>query len=115
MNSVASGFRAHIKNGIANARRLAEKDLVPLDQSERECIDEWVKGISIVESDLAPNSGHAKRITIVSDPTDNAGEQRAVTLSVLRVVKRTKAQAVHCGNRSRTHGENVAQNAANAS
>src|SRR6266404_4114311 len=112
MNAIASGFRADIENGIADTARLTKKDLVLFHYSERECIDERIERVSIIESDFAANSGHAKCVAVMRNAANHAGQQRTIAPPVLWMVQRSKSQTVHRGNRPRTHGKHVAQNAA---
>ena len=53
---------------------------------------------------------HAERIAVAADAGDDAGDQRA-GFRMFRIAER---QRVKAGNRTRAHGEDVAQNAADA-
>src|SRR6185436_12578346 len=115
MDPVASCFRANIKNRIADTGRLSEKDLIPAHQSQRKRVDERIERISIVESDFTTHSCNTKGVAIMGNSTDDTGKQRTIPASIFRMIQRTKAQAVHRGNRPRAHRENVTQNSAHAS
>src|SRR6185503_15472 len=69
---------------------------------------------SIVKSDFAADGGHAKRIAVMSNAADHAGQQRTIAAPVFRMIQRTKAQAVQRGYGTRSHREHVAQNPADS-
>ena len=64
--------------------------------------------IAGVELDFAADRWHAKGIAVAADTGDDAGDQMAG----FRMIGRTEAQRVHCRNRACTHGEDIAQDAA---
>src|SRR5712664_610731 len=115
MNAIAAGFGANVQDGIPNTRRLAKEDLISADQAKRESIHERIQGVSIVEGDFAADGRHSERVSIMSDPGDDTGEQRTIPLPILRIVQRSEAQTVQRRDRASAHRENVAQDSAHAS
>ena len=63
-----------------------------------------------MEVDLAADRRHAEGVAVAADAGDDAGDQMAG----LGVVRRAEAQRVHRRDRPRAHGEDVAQDAADA-
>ncbi len=63
-----------------------------------------------MKAHLAADRRHAKRIAIAADPGDNAGDEMAG----LRMARIAERQRVEAGDRPRAHGEDVAQDAADA-
>src|SRR5271156_5055431 len=110
MNTVASGLRAHVDHGIPDTRRLAVENLVVLENAEGEYVHQRVAVIAGVEHALPAHRRNAETVAVVSDAGDNAFEDPAIA----RRRKRAEAQRVHYGDGPRAHGENVAQNAADA-
>ena len=63
-----------------------------------------------MEIDLAADRRHAEGIAVAADAGDDAGDEMAG----LRMVRRAEAQRVQRRDRPRAHGEDVAQDAADA-
>jgi hypothetical protein len=63
-----------------------------------------------MKAHLAADRGHAEGIAVAANAGDDAGNQRA-RLRMLWIAER---QRVEAGDRPRPHGEDVAQNAADA-
>ena len=63
-----------------------------------------------VDHDLAADGGHADAVAVPADAADDALRE----VSRAGRVERAEAQAVEQGDGSRTHGEDVAQDAADA-
>src|SRR6185295_10189558 len=115
MNSVASGFCTDVKHRITDAGGFAEEDLIVSHETECKRIYERVQRISIVKRDFTADSRNTKRVTVVRDTCNDTGQQRSITTTVLRVIERSEAQAIHRRNRTRAHREDVAQDAADTS
>ena len=76
----------------------------------REDVDERVLGVRLVEHDLAADRRHADRVAVAGDARHHAlGDPAAAG-----VVEGTEAQRVHDRDGPRAHGEDVAQDAADA-
>ena len=115
MNPVTSCFCADVKHGITDARRFSEEDLIVTHKSQRERVDQRIQCVSIIKRDFATDSRDAKRVSVMSDSRNHAREQRSISPSMLRVIERSEAQAIHRRDRTRAHREDVAQNPADPS
>ena len=73
-------------------------------------VDQEVAVVAGVEIDLAADRRHAEGIAVAADAGDDAGHQ----MPGLGMVRRAEAQRVHRRDRPRAHGEDVAQDAADA-
>ena len=110
MNTVAAGLRADIHHRIANPLGEAGKNPLLVDQAERKSVDENVGVVASVEVTLAADGGHANAITIAADAGDHAGDKVAGA----RMIDGAKAQRIERSDGPRAHGENIAQDAADA-
>ena len=63
-----------------------------------------------MEIDFTANGGHAEAVAIAADTGDHAGDDVAGAL----MLGHAEAQGVHGRNRTGPHGEDIAQNAADA-
>ena len=110
MNAVAPGLGADVIHGIAHAFRRALDDVVAMRDAEAQHVDERIAGIHLVEHDLAADGGNADAVAVAADAGDDALENPARQ----RRVERPEAQRVEQRNRPRAHGEDVADDAADA-
>src|SRR5579871_3567972 len=110
MNSVAAGLRAEINNGAADAGRLGVEDLVLLGDADSHGVDENVAVVARVKPDRAADSRHPEGIAVAADTGDDARDQRPR----LRMFRIAETERIEAGDRTRAHGEDVAQNAADA-
>ena len=110
MDAVAAGLGAEIDDRLTDARGLGVEDLVGLRQADRHGVDQDVAVIAAMETSSAADIGHAEGIAIVADAGDDAGDQMAG----LRVRRVAEAQRVEHRDRPRAHGEDVAQDTADA-
>ena len=81
-----------------------------LGEADRHGVDQDVAVIARVEADRAADRRHAEGIAVAADAGDDAGDEMAGP----RMVGRAEAQSVEAGDRPRAHGEDVAQDAADA-
>ena len=114
MNAVAAGLRADVDHRIADARGSAVEDLVVPEDAEREDVDQRIAVVAWLEDALAAHRRHAEAVAVVRDAADHAFEDAAVARAGFRIVERTEAQRIHHRDRPRAHGEDVAQDAADA-
>ncbi len=114
MNTVAARLGSHVNNWIADAGCFAVKDLVVAEDAECKYVDERVTVVAFVEDAFASNGRNAKAVTVMRDPGDNAFQYVAVAIACFRVVQRSEPDRIHDRDRTRTHREDVAQNAAHA-
>ena len=110
VDAVSSGLRADIDHGIADAVRSSVKNFVLFKDSECERIHERVLRVAIRKNDFTPHGRHAKTVSVKSDAADHAFHNSAV----LALMQRTKPQAVHGGDWTGAHREDVAKYAADA-
>ncbi len=79
-------------------------------QADAHRVDQRVAAVSRGEVDLAAERRDADAVAVVADASDDSGEEVAIA----RRVQRAEAEAVEHRDRTRAHGEHVAQNAADA-
>ena len=110
MNAVAPGFGAHVDHRISDALGLAVKNFILLEDAQRENVHQRISVVAFFENSFAADRRHAETIAIMRDAGDHAFQDS----SIARALQRAKADGVHHCDGPRAHGENVAQNAANA-
>src|SRR5262249_57784247 len=110
MEAVAAGFGAEIDDRHADARSGGVENLVAARDPHRHRIDEAVAVVAGVKTNAAAHRRYTEGIAVAADAGDHAGEQ----MSGLRVGRRAEGERIETGNRPRAHGEDVAQNAADA-
>ena len=80
------------------------------EEADAHGVDEGVFAVGVVEEDLAAHVGDAEAVAVTADTGDDALEQAAV----LGLVGRAEAQRVQQRDGPRAHGEDVADDAADA-
>ena len=110
MNAVAAGLRAEIDDRHVHAGGCRIENLVGVGEANRHRVDEDVAVIAGVETHLPAHGRDAEGITIAADTGDDA----AYEMPRLRMLRRAEGERIEAGDRSRAHGEDVAQDAANA-
>ena len=110
VDAVAAGLRTDVDDRITKAGGGRVEDLVGIGDAHGHGVDEDVAVVSLVEVGLAPDGGHAHAVPVGADAFDHALHK----MLHLGVIGATEAQRVHVGDRARAHGEDVAQNAADA-
>ena len=108
MDAVAPGLGADIDHRITDARRLGIEDAVGARDAHRHGVDQDVAIVGRIEIGLAADRRHADRIAVAADARHHAGHQ----MPCLRMAGIAEAQRVHVGDGPGTHGEHVAQDAA---
>ena len=114
MDSVAACLGAHVDDGVADAMRLAEENLILLDHAQGENVDKRVAGIRFIKDAFAAHGGHAEAVAVMRNAADDAFDDAAVAGAVLGIIKGAEAQRIEDGDGPRPHRENVAQDAADA-
>ena len=114
VDAVASGLGADIDDRIARAFRLAVEDLAVLDHAQRENVDERIAGIAFFED--ASRRRRSERRSSCRSARCRKRHLRESGRCALRVgiLDRAESQRVHHGDGARAHGEDVAQDAADA-
>ena len=110
VDAVAPGLGADIDHGIPDAAGLGVEDPVGARDADAHGVDQDVAVVGAVEGALAADGRHADAVAVAADAGDDAAEQVA-GLGVRRIAE---AQGVEQRHRPRTHGEHVAQDAADA-
>ena len=110
VDAVAAGLRADIDDRVPDAGRGRVEDLVGLRDADGHRVDEDVAVIGAVEIDLAADGRDADAIAVAADAVDDARDQ----VAHLRMVGPAEAQRVEVRDRARAHGEDVAQDSADA-
>ena len=110
VNAVASGLRAEIDDRHVHAGRRRVENLVGIGQAHRHRVDQDVAVIAGVEAHLAADRRHAEGIAVAADAGDHAGDE----MPRLGMFGRAEGERIEAGDRPRAHGEDVAQDAADA-
>ncbi len=131
MDAVAARLGSHVDHGIADAGRLGIEDLVVPHQAQREGIQQRIAAVAGFKARFATEIRHSKAVAIASDAVDDTfhdaavllvvdGERRGCIVVQIRhafrrgQAERAETQRVHHGHGTRTHGEDVPQNTADA-
>ena len=122
MNAVAAGFGAYINDRIARAAGLGVEDFVFANKAESECVHQRIAAVAGLEFGFAAEVGHAKAVAVAGDAADDAFDDGVILVDELPLLRdrpcsrldRPEAERIHDGQRTRAHGEDVAQNAADA-
>ncbi len=109
-DAVAPRGGAEQHGEVAGALGAAEDQSLDGHRAEAEDVHERVVGVAVVEHRLAADRGHADRVAVARDARHDPFGDPARP----RVVERTEAQRVHDRDRSGTHREDVAQDAADS-
>ena len=104
-DAVATGGGAEENEREARRRRPRTRHALRRQQPHAHGVDEAVVGVGVVEDGLAADGGHAHAVPVVADACDSSPEVP---------VRRAEAQAVEQRDRPRAHGDDVAQDAADA-
>ena len=89
---------------------MPEHEALDRQRAHAEHVDERVLGVAVVEGQLAADRGHAHRVAVARDPAHHALDEPALA----GVVGRPEEERVHHRQWPGAHGEDVAQNAADA-
>ena len=109
-DAVAAGGRTEQHREVALALGLGQHEALDRQHAEAQHVDERVLAVAVVEDHLAADRGHTDRVAVPADAGDHAFEQVAGA----GVVEGAEAQRVHQGDGAGAHGEDVADDAADA-
>ena len=84
--TIATGFRADIKHGVADAAGRAARELLMPQDAEAKDIDQRIAFETFVEIDLAADGRDADAIAVMRNAGDDAGEEPAVGLDDLALL-----------------------------
>lgn len=113
--AITAGFGSDIENWIAHALGGSAGDLLVLEDAEAEDIDERISRVAVVEIHLAANGRNADAISVVGDAIYHSCEEAAVGGGLMGVAADVaEAERIHREHRAGTHGEDVANDAADA-
>ncbi len=100
--------------GLPMPEALRVEDLVLFADAQRENVHQRIAVVALFENALAADGRHAEAVAVMRDAADHAVENAPVARAVRRIVKRAEAQRIHHRDGPRAHGEDVAQDAADA-
>ena len=110
VDPVAPGLGADIDDRVADPGGGGVENLVLLSDADSHRVDQNVAIICAVEIGFPADGRHPDAVAIAADARNHAFDQRFH----LRVIRPPKPQRIHVCHRPRAHGEDIAQNAANA-
>ena len=110
VNAVSSRLGAEVDDRHANPRSGCIETLVLARDPDRHRVDQAIAVIARVETDRTADRWHAERIAVAADAGDNARNQ----MPRFRMRRRSERQRIQARDRPGAHGEDVAQNAADA-
>ena len=110
VDAVAAGLGADIDHRIPDAAGLGVEDPVGARDADAHRVDQDVAVVGAVEGALAADGRHADAVAVAADAGNHAADQ----VPGLRMRRIAEAQRVEQRHRPRTHGEHVAQDAADA-
>ncbi len=112
MNAVPPRLRAYIDHRVSNAGGFTVEDFVVPEHAKSEYVDQWIAVVTLVEDALPANGRNAEAVAVMSDARNDTLENAMVASARLRIVQPSEADGIHHSNGPRSHGENVAQDAA---
>ena len=110
VDAIAAGARADVDHRVPDAARRAAEDPVRFEQPEGEGVHQAVAVERCVQGDLACDRGNADAVAVSGDPGDHSLEQPCC----FRMGGIAESERVHRGDRPRSHGEHVAEDAADS-
>ena len=110
MNAVAPRLCPDIDHRVARAGCRRAEDTVAVRQSDSHRIHKNIAIVGRVEIHLAANSWDADAVAIPADTGDDTGQKVACFF----MVRRAETKRVQQCNRPRAHGEDIAENTADA-
>ncbi|CAB4620520.1 unannotated protein [freshwater metagenome] len=108
-DAVATGFSSEQHDEVAGARCRRKQDVFVLHDSYAQGVDQWVAQVALVEDDLAADVGKTQTVSVATDASHDARQDALGVWCICR----TKAQRVHDGDWTSTHGQNVADDSTN--
>src|SRR5690606_23210283 len=110
VDAVAPGLGADIEHGIARPGGARVEDLVLAHEADAHGVDQDVAVVGAMEAGLAADRGHPDAVAVAADAGDHAVHQ----VAGFGVLGRAEAQRFQERHGPGTHGEHVAQAAADA-
>ena len=110
MDTIAPGLGSDIDHWMVDASCGGIEDVFLVRDSDGHGVNQDVAVIGRVEVALAADGRDADAVAVSSDASNAAGDKMAR----LWIIGCAKAERVHVGHWPRAHGENVAQDAADA-
>src|SRR5262245_40421157 len=110
MNPVTAGLRANVHHRIPRSLGKTGKDFLLTKDPKIKCVDQNVGVVAFVEITFTAYGGYADAVTVAANAGDHASQQ----ITRARMIDIAEAERVERCDRPRAHGENVAQNAADA-
>ena len=110
VDTVAAGLRSDVDHGVADSGCLGVEDFVATKNTQRENVHQRVAVVALLKNALPADGGDAETVSVMRNAADYAFEDSAVA----GVIGRAEAERIHHGDGAGAHGENVAQDAADA-
>ncbi len=109
-DAVAAGARAVQHHLVAGAGRVGEVEVLVAQHADAESVDERVAGVGLVEDGLTADVGQAEAVAVAADTGHDPGQHARGVGGV----ERPEAQRIHDRDGPSPHGEDVADDAADA-
>ena len=109
-DAVAAGAGAEQDDLVADALGLGQPDVLVPHDADAQRVDQRVAGVAVVEEQLAADVGQAQAVAVAADAGDDAGQHAGGVGGV----GAAEAERVHDRDRAGAHGEDVADDAADA-
>ncbi len=110
VNPVAAGLRADIDHRVADAGGGTEENLVLAGDADGHRVDQRIAVVGGVKIDFAADGGDADAVAVAADAAHHAVDDAFGA----RVFRTAEPQRVQVGDRPGAHGEDIAQDAADA-
>ena len=110
MDAVTAGLRTNIDDRVAGSGGCRPEDAVAVGKAYRHGVNQYVAVIGGVEIDLTAYGRNADTVSIPA----NAGHDARQKMACFLMVRGAEAKRVQKRDRSCAHGEDVAQDSANA-
>ena len=107
VNAIATCLCADVEDRVANAFRDAEEEVVGLGYSHGESVDQDVPVVARVELNFPTDRRDSDAVSITADARDHTLEQ----MWCFRMLGSAEPQRVQGSDGTRTHGEDITQNA----
>ena len=109
-DAVAAGAGAEEHYLVARARSVRQVEVLVAQHADAEGVDERVRLVDAVEDGLAADVRQAQRVAVAADAGDDPGQHPVGVVGV----ERAEPQLIHHSDRARTHGDDVADDAADS-
>ncbi len=109
MDTVTAGFRTDIDNRVSDTGCCGIEDVVGVGQTHGHRIDQDIAVIGCVEVGFPTDGRDSHAVAVTADAFDDTAKQ----VAGFRMIRFAKAQSIEVCDRTGTHGEDIAHDAAN--